>query len=153
MLRVAGALFAVALYIYFIIDVLRTPRGEARTLPKPVWLLLVILLPILGGLIAFVTVSRLMMRRPWNVLSIAVIGSGIMAARLSPADVGLQLLENAVATGGALVGLTSAGSSDLVTQLTEGAPADLFERPERVEHVDADLASVQALLRAELSRS
>ena len=31
--------------------------------------------------------------------------------------------------------------------------ADLFERPERVEHVDADLASVQALLRAELSRS
>lgn len=31
--------------------------------------------------------------------------------------------------------------------------ADLFERPERVEHVEADLASVQALLRAELSRS
>jgi threonine synthase len=31
--------------------------------------------------------------------------------------------------------------------------ADLFERPERVEHVGADLASVQALLRAELSRS
>ena len=31
--------------------------------------------------------------------------------------------------------------------------ADLFHRPERVEHVDADLASVQALLRAELSRS
>ena len=30
--------------------------------------------------------------------------------------------------------------------------ADLFERPERVEHVDAELSSVQALLRAELSR-
>jgi arsenate reductase len=38
-------------------------------------------------------------------LIIAVIGSGIMASRLSPGDVGLQLLENAVATAGALVGL------------------------------------------------
>ncbi len=49
MLRVAGALLAVALYIYFIIDVARTPRGETRTLPKFVWLLVVILLPLLGG--------------------------------------------------------------------------------------------------------
>ena len=38
-------------------------------------------------------------------LIIAVIGSGIKASRLSPGDVGLQLLENAVATAGALVGL------------------------------------------------
>ena len=38
-------------------------------------------------------------------LIIAVIGSGIMASRLSPNDVGLQLLENAAATAGALVGL------------------------------------------------
>jgi arsenate reductase len=38
-------------------------------------------------------------------LLIAVIGSGIMASRLSPRDVGLQLFENAVATGGALVAL------------------------------------------------
>ena len=37
-------------------------------------------------------------------LIIAVIGSGIMATRLST-DVGLQLLENAAATAGALVGL------------------------------------------------
>jgi hypothetical protein len=50
-LRVAGVLFVIALYIYFIIDVLRTPRGETRTLPKFVWLLLVVLLPILGGLV------------------------------------------------------------------------------------------------------
>jgi hypothetical protein len=51
MLRVAGALFAIALYIYFIIDVLRTPRGDTRSLPKFVWLLLVVLVPLLGGLI------------------------------------------------------------------------------------------------------
>ena len=38
-------------------------------------------------------------------LIVAVIGSGIMAQRLSPSDVGLQLLENALATAGALVGL------------------------------------------------
>lgn len=40
-----------------------------------------------------------------GLLVMAVIGSGIMASRLSPDDVGLQLLENAVATAGALVGL------------------------------------------------
>ena len=38
-------------------------------------------------------------------LVIAVIGSGIMAETLSPTDVGLQLLENAAATTGALIGL------------------------------------------------
>lgn len=38
-------------------------------------------------------------------LIVAVIGSGIMATNLSPTDVGLQLLENAVATAAALVGL------------------------------------------------
>jgi arsenate reductase len=35
----------------------------------------------------------------------AVIGSGIAAVRLSPGDVGLELLENSVITGGALVAL------------------------------------------------
>jgi len=38
-------------------------------------------------------------------LVLAVIGSGIAAARLSPGDVGLQLLENALATAGALVAI------------------------------------------------
>ena len=38
-------------------------------------------------------------------LLVAVVGSGIMAQRLSPNDVGLQLLENAAATAGALIGL------------------------------------------------
>ena len=35
----------------------------------------------------------------------AVIGSGIAASRLSPQDTGLQLLENAIATGTALTAL------------------------------------------------
>ena len=38
-------------------------------------------------------------------LLIAVIGSGIMASRLSPEDTGLQLFENAAATAAALIGL------------------------------------------------
>ena len=38
-------------------------------------------------------------------LLIAVVGSGIMAQRLSPTDVGLQLLEAALATGSALMAL------------------------------------------------
>ena len=40
-----------------------------------------------------------------GLLVIAVVGSGIMASRLSPDDIGLQLLENAAATGAALIGL------------------------------------------------
>ena len=40
-----------------------------------------------------------------GLLIVAVVGSGIMAERLSPSDVGLQLLENAIATGAALVAL------------------------------------------------
>jgi glycerol uptake facilitator-like aquaporin len=35
----------------------------------------------------------------------AVVGSGVAAQRLSPSDVGLQLLENSLITGGALVAL------------------------------------------------
>jgi len=40
-----------------------------------------------------------------GLLIVAVVGSGIMASRLSHGDVGLQLLENSFATAGALVGL------------------------------------------------
>ena len=53
----------------------------------------------------------------------AVIGSGIAAQRLSPEDVGLQLLENAIATGAALTVLilvlqpVSAAFNPIVTGL------------------------------------
>jgi arsenate reductase len=40
-----------------------------------------------------------------GVLVLAVVGSGIVARRLSPDDAGLQLLENAAATAGALTAL------------------------------------------------
>ncbi|MEA5454812.1 aquaporin [Sinomonas sp. JGH33] len=38
----------------------------------------------------------------------AVVGSGIMASRLSPSDTGLALLENSIATGAALIALITA---------------------------------------------
>ena len=63
----------------------------------------------------------------------AVIGSGIAAHRLSPDDVGLQLLENSVATGAALVALilalqpVSAAFNPVVT-LVERALGQLGDR-------------------------
>jgi glycerol uptake facilitator-like aquaporin len=56
-------------------------------------------------------------------LVVAVVGSGIAAQRLSPDDVGLQLLENALATGAALAALiialqpVSAGFNPIITAL------------------------------------
>ena len=51
MLRVVVILFGLAVYIWFIVDVLRTPGSTTRTLPKFVWLLIVILVPLVGGLL------------------------------------------------------------------------------------------------------
>jgi glycerol uptake facilitator-like aquaporin len=56
-------------------------------------------------------------------LTMAVIGSGIAAQRLSPGDLGLQLLENSIATGAVLVALiltfqsVSAAFNPLITLL------------------------------------
>lgn len=48
-LRVGGVLLAIAFYIYTIIDIARTPKSSTRTLPKYVWLIIGIVLPIIGG--------------------------------------------------------------------------------------------------------
>ncbi len=51
-------------------------------------------------------IARLTAEAVGTALLVAVVvGSGIMAQRLSPDDVGLQLLENAAATAGALIAL------------------------------------------------
>ena len=57
-------------------------------------------------------------------LLIGVVGSGIMAERLSPDDVGLQLLQNAIATGAVLVAIISIFgtiSADFNPAVTVGA--------------------------------
>ena len=74
----------------------------------------------------------------------AVVGSGIAAVRLSPHDVGLQLLENSLITGGALVALilalqpVSAAFNPIVT-LVERALGAVTTR-EAVALVAAQLA-------------
>jgi hypothetical protein len=40
----------VCMLIYCSVDVVTTPRPDVRNLPKPLWLLLVLFFPILGGL-------------------------------------------------------------------------------------------------------
>jgi len=67
-------------------------------------------------------------------LIVAVIGSGIMASRMSPDDVGLQLLENAAATAGALTGLilifgaVSGAHFNPVVTLVDRANGDISSR-------------------------
>ncbi|HEY3522066.1 MAG TPA: aquaporin [Candidatus Limnocylindrales bacterium] len=73
----------------------------------------------------------------------AVIGSGIAAARLSPADVGLQLFENSVVTGAALVALilalqpVSAAFNPVVTLVEAGL--GLIRREDAIVLVGAQL--------------
>lgn len=51
MLRVGGVLLGLALYIWFIVDVVRSSGANVRTLPKAVWFLIVVILPLLGGVL------------------------------------------------------------------------------------------------------
>ena len=48
MLRAVLAALSVGLTVYAIIDCARTGSTEVRALPKPLWLLVVVLLPVLG---------------------------------------------------------------------------------------------------------
>jgi uncharacterized membrane protein YbhN (UPF0104 family)/tRNA A-37 threonylcarbamoyl transferase component Bud32 len=68
--------------------------------------------PILGGLIAFITVARLMSRRPWNVLSVAVIGSLIV----------VTLLSAGIALAGVSISLAIGWSVGLMTRYVAGTP-------------------------------
>ena len=64
------ALLVLALLVYCVLDVLTTPREAVRTLPKPLWLLLV-LAPVFGPVAWFLagrpergSVERQPLRRP-----------------------------------------------------------------------------------------
>jgi hypothetical protein len=43
------ALATLALFIYCVINVIQTPEGEIRNLPKVVWLLIVLIFPLVGS--------------------------------------------------------------------------------------------------------
>lgn len=59
------SLLLLALWIYCIFDVVTTDGGDCRTLPKPLWFLVVLVLPDLGS-IAWLIAGRprVVVRRP-----------------------------------------------------------------------------------------
>ena len=68
--------------------------------------------PILGGLVAFVTISRAMGRRPWNVLSVVVIGSLVL----------VSLVSSGIAPAGITVSLTTGWGLGLLVRYLLGTP-------------------------------
>lgn len=57
MLRFAPGLIEIALLVFCVIDLIQTPEIEIRNLPKWSWLLLIIFLPLIGG-IAWLVAGR-----------------------------------------------------------------------------------------------
>jgi hypothetical protein len=49
-LRIAPFIIELALLIYCLIDVIQTPDAEVRNLPKVVWILLILVIPLIGGI-------------------------------------------------------------------------------------------------------
>jgi hypothetical protein len=53
----AGVLVELVLLVYCVLNIVTTPKEQVRNLPKPVWLVLVVLLPLVGG-IAWLVAGR-----------------------------------------------------------------------------------------------
>ncbi|MDO9486545.1 MAG: PLD nuclease N-terminal domain-containing protein [Actinomycetota bacterium] len=51
MLRVAGIIVLLAVYIWFIVDVISSPKSSVRNLPKGIWFIIVVFVPLIGGAI------------------------------------------------------------------------------------------------------
>jgi uncharacterized membrane protein YbhN (UPF0104 family) len=80
--------------------------------------------PILGGLIAFITVARLMGRRPWNVLSVLVIGSLLV----------VTVLSSGIALAGVGLSIAIGWAIGLATRYVAGTPTT---RPSGIEVAQA----------------
>lgn len=53
-LLIVGIVAAVAFVVYALIHCLTSPRGEVRALNKPLWALIILVLPVVGGVLWFV---------------------------------------------------------------------------------------------------
>ncbi|MFM9134554.1 MAG: lysylphosphatidylglycerol synthase domain-containing protein [bacterium] len=80
--------------------------------------------PIIGGLTAFVTVARLLGRRPWNVLSILVVGSLVVVA----------LLSSTATVAGLIISLAAGWGFGLLARYVFGTPTT---RPTGAEVAEA----------------
>ena len=76
--------------------------------------------PLLGGLVAFTTVCRLMGRRPWNVLTVVVIGSIII----------VTILSANIALAGVAISVTFGWAVGLITRYVAGTPTTRPTGPE-----------------------
>lgn len=54
MLRVIAIVAILVIYVYGIVDVIRTDRDATRGISKPGWIVVVVVLPLLGALLWFV---------------------------------------------------------------------------------------------------
>jgi uncharacterized membrane protein YbhN (UPF0104 family) len=68
--------------------------------------------PILGGIVAFVTVARTLSRRPWNVLTVVVLGSTVV----------VTLLSGGIALAGIGISLAIGWAVGLMTRYIAGTP-------------------------------
>ena len=80
--------------------------------------------PLLGGLITFITVARLMGRRPWNVLSVLVLG----------AQITIVLVGGGVAVPGLLITIFAGWALGLLVRYSLGTPTT---RPSGVQVAEA----------------
>lgn len=52
-MRYLPVILLVVLFIYGLIDCLRSDRADVRSIPKPAWILVIVLLPLIGVLLWF----------------------------------------------------------------------------------------------------
>jgi hypothetical protein len=50
-LRILPALIEITLTLYCLIDAIQTPEGEMRNLPKMIWILLILFIPVIGPIV------------------------------------------------------------------------------------------------------
>ena len=57
MLRVLLFLAVIGLFVYALIDLATSPSDQVRSLPRPVWLLVILVIPVLGA-VAWLVLGR-----------------------------------------------------------------------------------------------
>jgi glycosyltransferase 2 family protein len=80
--------------------------------------------PLLGGLVSYITVARLMGRRPWNVLSVVVVGSLLI----------VTVLSGGITVAGILISVFTGWGIGLLVRYVLGTPTT---RPSGVQVADA----------------
>ncbi|UKA49050.1 PLD nuclease N-terminal domain-containing protein [Arthrobacter sp. FW305-123] len=60
MLRVVGVVIVLVIFVYALVDVIRTDGHQTRGISKPAWIIVMIVLPLLGAILWFI------FGRPYN---------------------------------------------------------------------------------------